>query len=93
VGEKEGVDAVLGEPGSCENVSPSGVGRARKRVYLLGKAQVVFIGGRVDWITVSALGGAPFSADGLQAVGLSNVPPDVDNAVKKDGRTYVGSDR
>lgn len=53
VGKDEGeVEAILGAPASCETVSPSGVGKSRKCNYRSGNVEVVYIGGKADWLTV-----------------------------------------
>ncbi len=43
---------LLGEPASCETVSPSGVGKSRKCGYRSGNVEVVYIGGKADWLTI-----------------------------------------
>lgn len=53
VGKDEaGVEAILGAPAACETVSPSGVGKSRKCNYRGGNVEVVFVGGKADWLTI-----------------------------------------
>lgn len=50
--DKAAVAHALGDPKSCETVTPSRVGKVPKCLYRDGGIEVVFINGRADWITV-----------------------------------------
>ncbi|MGK0473191.1 MAG: hypothetical protein ACJAR0_003687 [Candidatus Azotimanducaceae bacterium] len=68
------VATYLGKPLSC---GPSKHG-ARCQ-YEIGETEIVFIGGRADWITIEGINHIPFSKTALRAIGLSESAPSFAN--------------
>ena len=64
------VSKVLGEPAQPEKTK-----YGSKLSYKDGKIEVVFINGKADWITISGMGGVPFDANAIEALGLKPQPP------------------
>lgn len=60
----------LGKPSSHEKTK-----HGPKMSYKEGKIEVVFIGGKADWITVSNLSGILFNANAIEAIGLKPSAP------------------
>lgn len=60
-----GVRSLLGNPSGCED-APKG----RTCRYARAGTEITYIDGMADWISVTDLGGAPFSAAALARVGL-----------------------
>jgi len=74
-GKAEGqVAAALGEPNSCENIK-----QGKKCFYLPGDAEVVFISGKADWITINSLDSAPYSEDALPLLGIEKASASFSN--------------
>lgn len=65
-----GIEAMLGAPTACEDV-PQG----RRCRYARGRSEGVFINGMADWITVGALGDAPFASDSITKLGIGPAAP------------------
>jgi hypothetical protein len=72
---KEEVESVLGKPDSTAIIKSG-----EKAHYTKGDIEIVFVRGKADWITVSALGDIPFSPKALDALGLKEVPPTFGNS-------------
>lgn len=72
---KAEVSKVLGQP-----VRVSQVKGGEKAHYTKGEVEIVFVNGKADWITVSAMGHVPFSAHALVELGLKESPPSLKNA-------------
>ena len=68
------VSTYLGDPTSCANSK-----HGNKCQYTKGEMEIVFIGGKADWITVEGIDGVPFSKAALGALGLSEAPPSFSN--------------
>lgn len=62
---------VLGPPWDCESSLYS-----RRCRYSPGSTEVVFIGGKADWLTVRSPGEVAFDASALGRIGLSDRKPD-----------------
>jgi hypothetical protein len=63
------VAAVLGPPWQCESSRYS-----RRCRYAPGATEVVYIDGKADWLTVTALGDAPLDDQLLMRIGLQPAP-------------------
>lgn len=63
------VAAVLGPPWQCESSRYS-----RRCRYSPGATEVVYIEGKADWLTVTALGDAPLDDQLLMRIGLQPAP-------------------
>ena len=68
------VAAVLGPPWNCESSRYS-----RRCSYAPGSTEVVYIDGRADWLTVTALGESPLDDALLMRVGLKPAKPGTAN--------------
>jgi len=68
------VAAVLGAADSVSTVK--GGERAH---YAKGDTEIVFVKGKADWITISALGDVPFNSKALEALGIKDSPPTFGN--------------
>jgi len=64
------VAAVLGPPWNCESSKYS-----RRCSYAPGSTEVVYIDGKADWLTVTALGESPLDDQLLMRVGLKPAKP------------------
>lgn len=64
------VAAVLGPPWQCTSSRYS-----RRCHYAPGSTEVVYIDGKADWLTVTALGEAPLDEQLLMRIGLQPVRP------------------
>lgn len=72
VGKSEAeVAALLGQPGSCEDIH-----RARLCRYPPRGDEVMFVRGGADMITVQAMGAVAFDEHALHALGLAPASPD-----------------
>lgn len=72
---KGDVAKVLGEPDSVSQTKSG-----EKAHYKKGDIEIVFVNGKADWITVSAMGDVPFSPAALTVLGLKESPPSFKNA-------------
>ena len=70
----EEVAKVLGEPDSKEETN-----YGAKHVYQHGLVEIVFIGGKADWITVHPKSPVPFSKEALERIGIAAVEPSFSN--------------
>jgi hypothetical protein len=66
------VSKVLGKPTKIEKSRPSGTGcnPCDKGIYQKGKYEVLFIGGKADWITINGVK-AKFNAAAISEIGLN----------------------
>lgn len=64
------IAAVLGPPWNCESSHYS-----RRCSYAPGSTEIVYIDGRADWLTVTALGESPLDDQLLMRVGLKAAKP------------------
>lgn len=68
------VTKVLGKPSGQEKTK-----YGPKILYKGGKIEVVFIGGKADWLTVSGMESVPFTANAIEALGLKAAAPTFKN--------------
>jgi len=68
--DETGVAAVLGPPWQCASSRYS-----RRCSYAPGATEIVYIDGKADWLTVTALGDAPLDEQLLMRIGLQPTPP------------------
>lgn len=71
---KQEVASALGKPSSC-TASKYG----SKYSYDKGQTEIVFIGGKADWITVEALDGISYDPAAITAFGLKATTPTFNN--------------
>lgn len=82
---KEEVAAVLGSPDSVSKV------KGGEQVhYAKGDTEIVFVSGKADWITISALRDVPFGPKALESLGLKEAPPSFGNAHVLRWKTFPG---
>ena len=72
---EEEVEKVLGKPTQTEKTK-----QGPKRIYESGQIEIVFIGGKADWITVSEMSSVPFDGSAIKSLGLKFEPPTSMNA-------------
>ena len=73
VGKPEAeVSKVLGPSAKCEKIK-----QGKKCAYRNGHLEVVFIGGKADWMTINGLSQTRFSPSALTAIGLEEREPTV----------------
>ncbi len=82
---KEEVAAVLGAPDSV-----SAAKGGEKAHYAKGDTEIVFVRGKADWITVSALSAVPFTPKAIAALGLKETPPSFANSHVLRWKTLPG---
>jgi hypothetical protein len=73
------VATLLGEPTSTET-EPHGDGRITIYHYREGLVEIVYRGGKADWITVNRLDAVPFAPESIRALGLPEGRPTFSNA-------------
>lgn len=66
------VAAVLGPPWNCESTLHS-----RRCSYAPGSTEIVYIDGKADWLTVTALGESPLDDALLMRIGLKAAKPGI----------------
>ena len=70
----------LGAPTSTETVNPSRTPcPCEKNFYKNGEIRIVFIEGKADWIKISDLNDAPYSAETLTMLGIEQKSPSFSN--------------
>jgi hypothetical protein len=67
---KPEVESALGKPSSCK-ASKYG----DKCSYIKGQTEIVFIGGKADWITIEDLDSVSYSPSAIESLGLKAVDP------------------
>jgi hypothetical protein len=70
----EEVESILGQAVHCEDGK-----YGRKCDYGRGDIEIVFIGGKADWISVDSIAGADLSENPLHLLGLTSRPPVIEN--------------
>ncbi|MFC3460058.1 hypothetical protein [Massilia haematophila] len=63
---------VLGPSAKCEAIK-----QGKRCTYRNGQVEVVFIGGKADWMTINGLSQTKFSPSALTAIGLEEREPTV----------------
>jgi hypothetical protein len=66
------VSKVLGPSAKCETIK-----QGKKCAYRNGQLEVVFIGGKADWITINGLSQTRFAPSAINALGLEEREPTV----------------
>ena len=76
------VAAVLGPPWNCESTLHS-----RRCSYAPGSTEIVYIDGKADWLTVTALGESPLDDALLMRIGLKAAKP---GSASDEERVWTG---
>ena len=66
------VSGVLGRSVKCETIK-----QGKRCAYRNGQVEVVFIGGKADWMTINGMSETIFSPSALTAIGLEEREPTV----------------
>jgi len=73
VGKPEGeISKMLGAPAKCEKIK-----QGKRCAYRNSQIEIVFIGGKADWITINGLSETKFSPSALAAIGLEEREPTI----------------